>query len=70
MGWDLIPNIIDGLFGLSPEQRRRKIKDEIDKLEAEKSELLIYKANAKKAGRILDINRRLISLNKRLQNSV
>jgi hypothetical protein len=43
MGWgnavDKVAGILDGLFGLSPEQKKIKLKNKIDKLEREKNEL-------------------------------
>jgi predicted Co/Zn/Cd cation transporter (cation efflux family) len=74
MGWggfaEKITGILDGMLGLSPEQKKRKIKDEIDKLEQEKSLLLVYKADAAKVKRLTVIELRLVDLNKRLQNFI
>lgn len=51
-----IPNRVEG------------IKNEIDKLETERSKILVYKADIKKADRLAWIDNRLLLLRKRLQN--
>ena len=52
-GWggaiETIGGMIDGLFGLSPEQQKVKIKNRIDKLEQEQKELTKGECNDKKS---------------------
>ena len=71
-GWggfaEKITDIVDSLFGLSPEQKKRKIKDEIDKLEQEKSLLLVYKADSAKIKRLTAIEFKLVKLHRLLEN--
>ena len=51
-----IPNRVEG------------IKNQIDKLERERSEILIHKAEVKSANRLIAIDKQLLDLRKRLQN--
>jgi len=71
-GWggaiETIGGMIDGIFGLSPEQRKRKIKDKIDSLEKERKKLLNEKADTNRAVRITTIDNQLIELRKALDN--
>ena len=71
-GWggavDKISGIIDGIFGLSPEQRKRKIKDKIDSLERERGKLINEKATTDRAVRISNLDSQLVLLRKALDN--
>lgn len=72
MGWggalEKISGIVDGLFGLSPEQRKRKIKDKLDSLERERAKLLNEKPTTDRAVRINNIDEQCVSLRKALDN--
>lgn len=69
MGWDAIPNVIDKILGhFTPKERIKRLKNEIQKLEKERNEILLHKAEDKSANRLEYIQRRLAFLNKRLQN--
>jgi hypothetical protein len=61
-----ITGIIDGLFGLSPEERVKKIKNKIAALKREKDEILQKGCNDKSADRIIAINDQLRTLEQRL----
>lgn len=58
------------LAHFTPKERNRKIKDKIDKLEREKSEIIVTKATKKKANRVGYIDNELARLNILLKNSV
>lgn len=61
--------LLNSLFKhLTPEERQRRIKDEIDKLEMEKYAIFVTKATLAKAHRVSDIDKRLSYLNKLLDN--
>ena len=72
MGWggalDRIGGMIDGLFGLSPEQRKVKLRNQIDKLERKRIEILKEPANIDRACAIDTITRELNGLREVLQN--
>lgn len=70
MGWEKIIDILSWAKDKLPiPNRLEAIKNEIIKLEKEKNALLISKADPKKAKRLLWINDKLDTLNKRLQNA-
>jgi hypothetical protein len=70
MGFGAVLNILDWLKDKLPIPNRLEgIKNEIDKLETEKSRLLLEKADVKKSKRVDWINNRLMLLNKRMQNA-
>ena len=69
MGWGRLVDIVDGLLGLSPEQRTRKLRDKIDKLKKERDEILQKGADDKSARIITRINHELRSLEQKLQNA-
>lgn len=58
------------LFGKIPLQdRKERWKNELENLEREKNEILISKADVKKAKRVTDIDKRIAYLNQLLKNS-
>jgi len=63
-----IAGIVDGLLGLSPEERVKKLKNNIDKLRKERDEILKKNADNKSALRISNINKQLRVLEDRLKN--
>lgn len=66
MGWG---GFLDKLLGKLPIANRvEKIKNDIDKLEREKNEILLHKAEVSKANRLVVIDKQLFDLHKRLQN--
>ena len=71
-GWggaiDRIGGIIDGLFGLSPEQKKIKIRNKIDELEQEKKKVLNEPASINNSKRITAINDQLDRLRKQTGN--
>lgn len=67
MGWGAFLDKLISWF--TPQQRIRRIKDEIDKLKKEEKELLDGEASNKTTARLLVIGRRLHRLNGLLQNS-
>ena len=73
MGWgnavEKIGGMIDGIFGLSPEQRKRKIKDKIDKLEQERKGITNAPVSNKSSARLSDIDVQLVGLYKELGNN-
>lgn len=73
MGWgnaiDKLSGILDGLLGLSPEQRKRKLRDKIDELETKRSQIIIQHPNIDNSRKLLAINSQLDELRKKLQNS-
>lgn len=72
MGWGelagRLAGIADGLLGLSPEERVKKLKNKIDKLRKERDEILKKNADDKSAGRISVINSQLRVLEDRIKN--
>lgn len=65
-----IGNAIGIVFSwFSPEAKIKRLKDEKDKLNREKAELLKGVCDAKKANRIIAINTRIDIINGLLQNS-
>jgi hypothetical protein len=65
-----IVGIIDKVLSwFTPEQRVRKIKDEIDKLQKERSHLLAGVCDAKTSNRVVCIDQRLAYLTGLLKNS-
>lgn len=72
MGWggaiDRIGGMIDGLFGLSPEQRKVKLRNQIDKLERKRSEILKEKATIDRACVLDNTDRELRRLRSELGN--
>jgi hypothetical protein len=63
-------SILDWLKSKLPiPDRLEAIKNQIDKLEREKCEILISKADTKKSRRLVWINARLVDLNERMQNA-
>lgn len=69
MGWSRLIDIADGLLGLSPEQRQRKLRDKIDKLKRERDEILKKGADEKFARTLTRINNELRTLEQKLQNA-
>lgn len=70
MGWDGIGTAIGVVAGwLSPAKRIERLKNELDKLEREKSLLLIQKADIKNTKRMSVINSRIADINRLLKNS-
>ena len=70
MALGAILNILDWIKDKLPIPNRLEgIKNEIDKLEKEKSHLLLEKADGKKSKRVAWINDRLVVLNSRLRNA-
>ncbi len=68
MGWG---SLLDRVTSWLPIPKRVEgIKNEIDKLEKERSEILVKKAEVKLARRLEFIDGRLFYLRKRLQNIV
>ena len=71
-GWggaiDRIGGIIDGLFGLSPEEKKKKIKNKIDDLERQKNAILNQSPNIDNSRKLSDINDKLARLRQELQN--
>jgi hypothetical protein len=66
MGWG---GFLDNLLKKLPIPNRVEgIKNEIDKLEKERSEILVHKAEVKQARRLEYIDSRLFYLRKRLTN--
>lgn len=57
------------LSWFTPEQRVRRIKDEIDKLQKERIKLLAGECDAKKSSRVLYIDERLANLSSLLKNT-
>ena len=72
MGWGTFAGkameIVDGLLGLSPEERVKKLKNKIQKLKGERDELLKKDASDKSALRVGAINNELRTLEQRLSN--
>lgn len=67
MGWG---NFLDNITSWwTPKERVRRIKDEIEKLEREKSFILVSKADLKKARRLNAIYKRIDELHGLLENS-
>lgn len=70
MGWEGIGTAIGVVASwFSPKQRVRRLKDELDKLQKEKSALLITKANINRAKRLVVINDRIAELQRLLKNT-
>ena len=68
MGFEKILDILSWLKDKLPIPNRIEgMKNEIDKLERERSEILLHKAEEKSANRIAYIQSRLVYLNKRMQ---
>lgn len=71
-GWggflDEALGIIDGLFGLSPEERVKKMKNKKATLERERDAILKKPASDKSAARIIAINEQLRGIEERLAN--
>lgn len=67
MGWGNVFANITGWF--TPQQRIRRLKDEFNKLEKERDDLLSTQAATKKAIRLATINDRLRYLSGLLFNS-
>ena len=66
MGWG---GFLDKLLGKLPIANRVEgIKNSIDKLESERSVILVHKANEKNSRRLEYIDAHLLELRKRLQN--
>lgn len=69
MGWEKIVDILSWLKDKLPIPNRIEgIRNKIDKLERERSEILIHKADKKLANRLAIIDRQLLDLRKRMQN--
>lgn len=70
MGWDGIGTAIGVVAEwLSPKKKIERMKDELGKLQIEKSELLIHKADVKSAKRMSYICKRIDELNRLLANA-
>jgi len=69
MGFDKIFDIIDKILGhLTPKERIKRYKNEIDKLEKERNEILLRKAEIKYSNRLDYIQRRIVYLTGVLKN--
>ena len=65
----MIPNVIDKILGhFTPKERIKRLKNEIQKLERERNEILIHKQEDKQARRLQFIIGRLSYLTKLLSN--
>mgnify|MGYP001617155442 CR=1 FL=1 len=60
----------DSLFGLSKEERIRKLKNELEKLKEERSEIIIHKWDKTKANRLRWLIDRISTLEQRLRNEI
>ena len=67
MGWGEAISHITGWF--TPQQRTRRLKDELDKLQRRRNEILSKGATVKGSGELLRIDNRISELNRLLANS-
>lgn len=65
-GWGTAVGVVLSWF--SPKHKVRRLKDELDKLERERSKIFITKATVKRSRRLTAINRAIDDKHKRLQN--
>lgn len=66
MGWG---GLLDRITSWLPIPKRvESIKNTIDKLERERNDILLHKAEVSKANRLMVIDSQLLDLRKRLQN--
>ncbi len=69
MGWEMIPNVLDKILGhFTPKERIRKLKDELNKLERERSSILVFKEDEKKSKRLTIVCNRIATIKRMLQN--
>jgi hypothetical protein len=69
MGWDGIGTAIGTVASwFTPEQRTRRLRDELEKLSTERSKILVHKADEKSARRLSVIDSRIDVLNGLLKN--
>lgn len=72
MGWgdaiSKVSGILDGLLGLSPEQRKIKLRNKIDKLEKERDDILKEKVTVDRAKRLNVVDGMLRELRKKAAN--
>lgn len=71
-GWggavDRISGIIDGLLGLSPEEKKKKLRNKIMELEGKRNEILNEIPSNGTSDMLGDIDSKLSRLRKELQN--
>lgn len=68
MGWGAF---LDRVTGWLPIQKpNERLKNELEKLQTERSQLLIYKADVKSAKRMSYLNSRIDELHRLLKNKV
>ena len=69
MGWEKIIDILNWAKDKLPIQdRKERWRNELDNLKKEKAEILINKADIKKANRLVYIERRIIDLEQLFRN--
>ena len=73
MGWggaiDRIGGIVDGLFGLSPEEKKKKLRNKITELERQRNAILNEHPSIDNSTRLGIIDGKLSRLRKELQNT-